>query len=57
MTTPITRRQHVERYLLVRRALGYKLVDTEHLLMRFIDHLEHIGATTITTEGGSDLGP
>ena len=33
----------------MRRALGYKLVDTEHLLMQFIDHLERSGAATITT--------
>lgn len=54
MTTPIMLRQRVEQYLTVRRALGYKLVDTEHLLMQFIDHLEHGGAATITTAAALD---
>jgi integrase/recombinase XerD len=49
MTAPIMLRQRAEQYLAMRRALGYKLVDTEHLLMQFIDHLERSGAATITT--------
>jgi len=50
MTTPVPLRQHAEQYLAMRRALGYKMVDTEHLLMKFIDHLECSGAVTINTE-------
>jgi integrase/recombinase XerD len=50
MTTPVLLQQRAEQYLAMRRALGYKLVDTEHLLMQFIDHLQGCGATTITTE-------
>jgi integrase len=49
MTVSVTLRQCAEQYLAVRRALGYKLVDNEHLLMQFIDHLERSGAATITT--------
>jgi integrase/recombinase XerD len=49
MTAPVTLRQRAEQYLAMRRALGYKLVDTEHLLIQFIDHLERSGAATITT--------
>lgn len=53
-TPPITLRQRADQYLIVRRALGYKLVETEHLLMQFVDHLEHCGATTITTTAAVD---
>ncbi|MCW2652060.1 MAG: hypothetical protein JWR32_3036 [Mycobacterium sp.] len=49
MTTPVTLRQRAEQYLRVRRALGYKLIENEHLLMQFIGHLERSGAMTITT--------
>lgn len=37
-------------YLMVRRALGFKLVDHSRVLGDFVDHLEAAGATTITTE-------
>ena len=50
MTTPITIRQRAEQYLAVRRALGYKLVENEQLLMQFISHLEQASATTLTTD-------
>jgi hypothetical protein len=33
MTTSVTLRQRAGQYLAMRRALGYKLVDNEHLLM------------------------
>lgn len=49
MTAPVSPRQRAEQYVRMRRALGYKLVDTEALLMRFIDHLERSGENTITT--------
>lgn len=42
--------QHVEHYLAVRRALGYKLVDHGRLLPDFVDHLEASGASTVTIE-------
>jgi integrase/recombinase XerD len=50
MTTSVPLRRCAEQYLAMRRALGYKLVDTEYLLMQFIDHLERSGAVTIRTE-------
>lgn len=37
-------------YLVVRRALGYKLERTEKLLGQFVAHCETVGVTTITTE-------
>jgi integrase len=37
-------------YLAVRRALGYKLHETEHLLGQFVAHCEASGVSTITTE-------
>lgn len=49
MTAPASLLQYAEQYVTMRRALGYKLVDTEALLMRFIDHLERSGENTITT--------
>jgi integrase len=42
--------RRAERYLAVRRALGYKLVENEKLLTQFLDFLEHTGATRITTD-------
>lgn len=42
--------QHVEDYLAVRRALGYKLVDHGRLLPDFVDHLQASGASTVTVE-------
>jgi integrase len=43
-------RAAVADYLAIRRALGHKLVKTEWLLRRFLDHLEERGAETVTTE-------
>lgn len=43
-------RHQAAEYVALRRALGFKLVDTERLLMQFITHLEQIGATRITTD-------
>lgn len=43
-------RHQAAEYLALRRALGFKLVDTERLLMQFITHLESIDASRITTE-------
>jgi transposase InsO family protein len=43
-------RQHAERYLAMRRALGYKLVDFEHVLMQFITYLERTGASTVSID-------
>src|SRR5438552_13936381 len=43
-------RHQAAEYVALRRALGFKLVDTERLLMQVITHLEQIGATRITTE-------
>ncbi len=40
----------VSDYLLVRRALGYKLARTEKLLGQFVAHCETVGAATVTTE-------
>lgn len=42
--------QAVEDYLMVRRALGSKLVDHPRLLADFVAYLEAAGATTVTTE-------
>jgi integrase/recombinase XerD len=36
-------------YLTLRRALGYKLAATEHLLGRFLDFMEANDAEVITT--------
>lgn len=43
-------RQRAQEYLTLRRALGYKLIDTEILLMQFVSHLDDIGAATVTTD-------
>lgn len=37
-------------YLVVRRALGYKLARAEKLLGQFVAHCESVGADTITTD-------
>ncbi|MCA1677654.1 MAG: tyrosine-type recombinase/integrase [Actinobacteria bacterium] len=42
--------QHLNEYLAVRRALGYKLERTGKLLAQFLCFLEERGAETITTE-------
>lgn len=43
-------RQAVADYLTIRRAMGYKLKTTEQLLDQFIDHLDDVGATTVTVD-------
>ena len=40
----------LDRYLAIRRALGFKLARAELLLAQFLRYLETIGADTITTE-------
>ncbi len=40
----------LEEYLVVRRALGYKLVETERILGQFVAHCEASGVSTITTD-------
>ena len=42
-------RETLADYLALRRSLGYRLVDAEHLLTQFLDYLEANGATAITT--------
>jgi integrase/recombinase XerD len=37
-------------YLTVRRTMGYKLERHERLLAQFVDYLDEVGATTVTTE-------
>ena len=41
---------HVEDYLRLRRALGYKLERAGHLLPQLVGYLEAAGSTTLTTE-------
>ncbi len=41
---------HVDDYLRLRRALGFKLKEDGHLLGKLIAHVEAAGATTLTTE-------
>ncbi len=40
----------LDRYLSIRRALGFKLARAELLLAQFLGHLDAIGADTITTD-------
>ena len=42
--------EHVENYLTVRRALGFKLVGEERLLAEFVACAEAAGQPTVTTE-------
>jgi integrase/recombinase XerD len=56
--------QAAEEYLAVRRALGFKLRGHDRLLKDFIDHLERVGSTTVTTAaalqwatGRADVSP
>ena len=41
---------HVEDYLRLRRALGYKLERAGHLLPKLVAYLEAAGSPTLTTE-------
>ena len=43
-------RQMAQDYLAIRRALGFKLKDHGRLVLQFVDYLEDVGATSITTE-------
>lgn len=43
-------RTELDRYLAIRRALGFKLARAELLLADYLRHLEAIGADTITTQ-------
>ena len=43
-------RGELERYLVIRRALGFKLARAELLLTQFLGYLDGIGADTITTD-------
>jgi integrase len=40
----------VAEYLRVRRAMGHKLERAEELLVQFVNHLDTIGATTVTVD-------
>ena len=42
--------RHVQDYLRLRRALGYKLAREGLVLPRFVEYLEAAGATTVTTD-------
>lgn len=42
--------EHVEDYLRLRRALGYKLERAGHLLPKLVTYLEESGSQTLTTE-------
>jgi integrase len=48
MTTSLAR--HLEDYLAMRRALGFKLRQHGHWLGQFVAYLDEIGATTITID-------
>ena len=52
MTGPL--RDQLSDYLALRRALGYRLARPEKLLGQFLDHLEHLGETTITAAAALD---
>jgi len=43
-------RKVAEDYLAIRRTLGFKLKDHGRLVIQFVDYLEDVGATSITTE-------
>jgi integrase/recombinase XerD len=42
--------EHLDRYLRVRRALGYRLVEHGRLLRRFVTELDAGGHTTISVD-------
>lgn len=42
--------RHLEDYLAMRRALGFKLRDHDHWLRQFVAYLDELGATTITID-------
>jgi integrase/recombinase XerD len=43
-------RQSLEEYLAIRRSLGFKLARAAKLLNQFLDHMEDIGAATVTID-------
>jgi integrase/recombinase XerD len=43
-------RTELDRYLSIRRALGFKLARAELLLAQFLRYLETVGAEVITTD-------
>ena len=43
-------REHGREYLVLRRALGFKLAENERLLFQFIDYCEQIGARTVIAD-------
>ena len=45
----MTLRHELNRYLTVRRSLGYRLATTERVLRRFVDFAETVGASHVTT--------
>jgi len=47
-SSPLSR--HLEDYLAIRRALGFKLVFPGHVLPQFVAYLETAGAPTVTVE-------
>ena len=47
---------HVDEYLRLRRALGFKLKEEERLLGQLVGYLEAAGASTVTTELAIRLG-
>ena len=42
--------EHLERYLTIRRALGFKLVNEEHMLTSFVAFADAAGERTITID-------
>lgn len=49
-----TLRQHAQKYLAIRRSLGFKLISQGRTLMSYIEHMEAAGATVITTDAALD---
>ena len=41
--------ESLDEYLTLRRSVGFKLRDTEHMLRDFVAHLDRAGAPTVTT--------
>ena len=41
---------HVQDYLRLRRALGYKLERAGHLLPKLVDYMQEAGSRTLTTD-------
>ncbi|NPV78664.1 MAG: tyrosine-type recombinase/integrase [Firmicutes bacterium] len=43
-------RQQVSDYITLRRSLGFKLLQQGRLLNDFVDYLDHVGASTVTSQ-------